>query len=78
MLARRMKRTTVKLPDELHVRLRNEAARREITVSELAREAIAAYLGGRTRRLGAAKAGWGEERDVSERIEEILSREAAP
>ena len=41
-----MKRTTVKLPDELDAKLRHEAERRGITVSELTREAIEDYLGG--------------------------------
>ena len=35
-----MQRTTVKLPDELDARLRHEAQRRGVTVSELTREAI--------------------------------------
>ena len=38
-----MKRTTVKLPDDLDLRLRHEAARRQTTVSALTREAIEAY-----------------------------------
>jgi predicted transcriptional regulator len=75
-----MKRTTVKLPEELDARLRHEAQRRGRTVSELTREAIDAYISGGTvrgkRRLLAAAAGHSGERDVSERIEEILSGEA--
>jgi predicted transcriptional regulator len=68
-----MKRTTVKLPDELDARLRHEADRRQRTVSELTREAIEAYLGGGgRRRLLAAKAGRSGRDDISERIEEIL------
>ncbi|MGH3659026.1 MAG: CopG family transcriptional regulator, partial [Micromonosporaceae bacterium] len=51
-----MKRTTVKLPDEVDARLRHEAARRGMTISELTREAIEIHLGGR-RRLRAAGAG---------------------
>ncbi|MGD0084936.1 MAG: CopG family transcriptional regulator, partial [Acidimicrobiales bacterium] len=42
-----MKRTTVKLPDELDARLRHEAERRDTTVSELTREAIEVLLGAR-------------------------------
>jgi predicted transcriptional regulator len=74
-----MKRTTVKLPDDLDARLRHEAARRGMTVSELTREAIAAHLGHPTgrRRLGAAAAGRSGRPDVSERIEEILATETA-
>lgn len=71
-----MKRTTVKLPDELDARLRHEADRRQRTVSELTREAIEAYLGGGgRRRLLAAKAGRSGRDDISERIEEMLQVE---
>ena len=73
-------RTTVKLPDDLDARLRHEAERRGITVSELTREAIEAHLTGRgrpsRRRLLAAGAGASGRDDISERIEEILGREA--
>jgi hypothetical protein len=73
-----MKRTTVKLPDDLDSRLRHEAARRGMTIAELTREAIEAHLGGRRRqRLLAAGAGRSGRSDVSERIEEILRAEAA-
>ncbi len=70
-----MKRTTVKLPDDLDARLRHEAARRGTTISEVTREAIEAHLGGGRRRLLAAKAGRSGRTDVSERIEEILRQE---
>jgi predicted transcriptional regulator len=71
-----MKRTTVKLPDDLDARLRYEAARRKKTVSELTREAIEAHLGGGgKRRLLAEKAGRSGRDDVSERIEQILQKE---
>jgi predicted transcriptional regulator len=72
-----MKRTTVKLPDELDARLRHEAERRATTVSELTREAIEAHLGvtkGK-RRMMAAAAGRSGHSDISERIEEILRAE---
>jgi len=64
----------VKLPDELDALLRQEAARRGMTVSELTREAIAAHLGGR-RRLLAAGAGNSGRADISERIEELFAAE---
>src|SRR5581483_7192643 len=73
-----MKRTTVKLSDELDARLRHEAQRRGTTVSELTREAIAAHLGGGgkgRRRLLAAGAGRSGRSDVSEQIERILRAE---
>jgi predicted transcriptional regulator len=74
-----MRRTTVKLPDDLDARLRHEAARRKTTISELTREAIEAHLGvGRRRRLLAAGAGRSGQADISERIEEILRAEVAP
>lgn len=73
-----VKRTTVMLDDDVDARLRNEAARRGLTVSQVTREAIEAHvLGGprRGRRLGAAGAGRSGRSDVSERIEEILRLE---
>jgi post-segregation antitoxin (ccd killing protein) len=73
-----VRRTTVKLPDELHARLRLEAKRRGLTISELTREAIEAYLGkSRGRQLLAAGAGGSGRSDVSDRIEEILAKECA-
>ena len=74
-----MRRTTVKLPEDLDARLRHEAERRGITVSELTREAIEAHLGhhpGR-RNLMAAGAGRSGAGDISVRIEEILRTEVA-
>jgi predicted transcriptional regulator len=71
-----MKRTTIKLPDDLDARLRHEAERRGMSVSELSREAIASHLGMADRRtLGAAKAGHSGRADISERIEDILRQE---
>jgi predicted transcriptional regulator len=75
-----MKRTTVKLSDELDSRLRHEAERRGMTVSEITREAIEAHLvvgrheAGR-RRLLATGAGHSGRNDIAERIEEILRQE---
>ena len=71
-----MKRTTVKIPDELDARLRHEARRRGSTISEVTREALEARLvGGRRRRLSGAGAVRSGRRDISERIEEILAAE---
>jgi predicted transcriptional regulator len=68
-----MKRTTVKLPDELDARLRHEARRRGMTISELTREAIETHLGaGARRHLAGAGAGRSGRSDIAERIEEIL------
>lgn len=72
-----MKRTTLKIPETLDARLRHEAQRRGVTISEVSREALEAYLVGPSgRRLGAAKAGRSGRSDISERIEEILAAEA--
>jgi predicted transcriptional regulator len=72
-----MRRTTVKIPEALDARLRHEAERRGVTISDVSREALEAYLIGTPgrRRLGAAKAGRSGLTDVSERIEEILAAE---
>jgi Arc/MetJ-type ribon-helix-helix transcriptional regulator len=73
-----MKRTTVKIPDELDARLRHEARRRGSTISEVTREALEAHLGtGKRRRLMAAGAGRSGEGDIAARIEEILDEEWA-
>lgn len=72
-----VQRTTVKLSDDLDARLRHEAERRGVTVSELTREAIETFLvvpRGK-RRLLAAGAGASGRSDISERIEEILATE---
>lgn len=75
-----MKRTTVKISDELDARLRHEASRVGMTISELTREALEAHLGGAPHRpylRAAAGSGNSGERDLSIRIEEILASEAA-
>lgn len=69
-----MKRTTVKIPDELDGRLRHEARRRGTTISEITREALEAHLGGGgRRRLAGAGEHRGGRPDVSELIEELLA-----
>lgn len=76
MLAYTMKRTTVKIPDELDARLRHEAERRGLTISELTRAALESYLGSPTpgvrRHLLATGSGRSGHSDTSERVEEIL------
>ena len=69
----------MKLPDELDARLRHEAQRRGVTVSELTREAIETHLhaGKGRRRFLAAGAGRSGYSDISERIEEILRSEVS-
>lgn len=79
MLASPMRRTTVKLPDDLDARLRHEAQRRGVTIADVTREALAEHLGAhKRRRLAAAGAGRSGRSDVSARIEEILREEAEP
>lgn len=69
-----MKRTTVMLSDQLDARLRHEAERRGITISELTREAIEAHLGASPRRTFlSAGAGASGYTDTSRRIDEILA-----
>lgn len=64
----------MKLPEDLDAKLRSEAARRSMTVSELTREAIETYLNGGPRRVfagaGAGRSGSG---DVAARAEEIFA-----
>jgi predicted DNA-binding protein len=67
-----MKRTTVKLPDDLDAKLRHEAARRGTTIAEIVREALEAHLSVGRRRLLAAKAGRSGYHDTARRIEELL------
>jgi Arc/MetJ-type ribon-helix-helix transcriptional regulator len=79
MLTYALKRTTVKIPEELDARLRHEAARRGMTISEVTREALTAFLGGTAgagrRDLRAGGAGRSGRSDISERVEEILAAE---
>ena len=76
-----MKRTTVKIPEDLDARLRNEAKRRGATISEVTREALEAHLGtseNASRRrvlLGTGSFNSGDG-TLSERVEEILAMEA--
>ena len=68
----------MKLSDDLDAKLRHEAARRGLTVSELTREAIETHLGATgKRRLLAANAGHSGSGDISTRIEEIIEQELA-
>jgi predicted DNA-binding protein len=70
-----MVRTTVKIPEQLDERLRHEAKRRGVTISDVTRSALEAHLRGGRRRLLAAAAGRSGERDISARIEQIIGAE---
>ena len=64
----------MKLPEDLDAKLRQEAARRGMTVSELTREAIERYLnGGRRRVLKSAGAFRSERGDIASRAEELFA-----
>lgn len=69
----------MKLSDELDMRLRHEAKRRSMTISELTREAIDTHLGHskEKRLLLAASVGHSGHKNISEQIEEILRAEVA-
>jgi Arc/MetJ-type ribon-helix-helix transcriptional regulator len=72
-----MKVTSVWLTDEIHAQLHEEAVRRGMSVSGFVREALEAHLNQRPRQrrlLLAAAAGRSGQHDISERIEDILSR----
>ncbi len=69
-----MKRTTVKVPEELDARLRHEAQRRGTTVSDVTRDALEAYLAP-GRDSSFVKLGRSGRTDVSSRIDEILREE---
>lgn len=68
-----MKRTTVKLPDDLDRRLRDEAKRRGTTISEITREAIETHLGPPGRRLAFVGSFASDRGDLSTRVDEILA-----
>jgi len=72
-----MKRTTVKIPDELDAKLRHEAKRCGLTISDVTREALEAHLGqGRPLLRAAAASGRSGYGNLSRRIEEIIAQEA--
>jgi Arc/MetJ-type ribon-helix-helix transcriptional regulator len=72
-----VKRTTVKLPDDVDREMREEAARRGMTISEFVRESIEARLPRQRGRrvLFAAGAGRSGRSDISERMEELYAEE---
>jgi hypothetical protein len=72
-----MTRTTIALPDELALRLAREARRRDTSVSEIVRRALAQHLGltGRTPRFGFVALGRSGHRHTARDAEAILARE---
>jgi predicted transcriptional regulator len=75
-----MKRTTISLPDALAAALSREARRRRVPVSQIAREAIEARLGGQTgakRQVPFAALGRSGHRNTSRDFDKILEAEWA-
>ncbi|MBA3347932.1 MAG: ribbon-helix-helix protein, CopG family [Actinobacteria bacterium] len=72
-----MKRTTIKISEELDTKLRHIAAQRDGTLSEVIREALEFYANGdgKRRRFLSAGAGAGDGNPVASRVEEILAEE---
>ena len=72
-----MRRTTISIPEELALAAEREARRRSTSVSEVAREALAAHLGlaGERRPLPFANLGRSGSRDTARRMEELMARE---
>ena len=70
-----MKRTTISLPEEVALLAEREARRRGVSVSEVAREALAEHLGisgGAPRRLAFAKLGRSAHSNTSARVDALL------
>ena len=73
-----MKRTTISLTDELAVLLEREARRRGVSVSEVARQALATHFGpsgDQPRKLPFAALGKSGYRHTARDFEEILAEE---
>jgi Arc/MetJ-type ribon-helix-helix transcriptional regulator len=73
-----MKRTTVSLPDDLASALAREAQRRNRSVSEITRDALAKHLGlaaGEPRAVPFAGVGRSGHRTTARDMEELLARE---
>jgi len=73
-----MKRTTISLPDDLAQSLTREARRRDISTSELTREALQAHLGlqpGHPRTLAFAALGHSGQQSTARDMESLLEQE---
>lgn len=73
-----MKRTTISLPDDLAQSLGREARRRDISASELTREALQAHLGlqpGQPRSLPFAAIGRSGHASTARDMEKLLEHE---
>ena len=76
-----MKRTTVSLPEEIAMLAAREARRRGVSISEVARQALAEYLGvasvanGAPRTIPFAAIGASGQRHTSRDFDRTLARE---
>ena len=74
-----MKRTTIKISEELDTKLRHIAAQRDGTLPEVIREALELYANGRARHSAtvSVRGGWREPvaANIASRVEEILAEE---
>jgi Arc/MetJ-type ribon-helix-helix transcriptional regulator len=72
-----MKRTTISLPDDLAQSLSREARRRDVSASELTREALQAHLGLQPgpRKLSFAALGRSGSANTARDMEELLEHE---
>ena len=71
-----MKRTTISLPDDVALLAEREARRRGVSLSEVARDALAQHLGldrPAPRPLPFAKLGRSAHTDTSARVDELLA-----
>jgi predicted DNA-binding protein len=67
-----VKRTTIKISDELDAQLRAEARRRGLTLSALTREVLEQHVAHTDGRLSFAKVGRSGHTDTARRADEIL------
>ncbi|MBI2755529.1 MAG: CopG family transcriptional regulator [Chloroflexi bacterium] len=76
-----MKRTTISLPEDIDALVHQEARRREISVSEVAREALRAHLGlgdgHSVPYLAFVGLGRSGHHDTGEHFEEVFGAELA-
>lgn len=73
-----MKRTTISLPDDLAQSLQREARRRDVSTSELTRQALQAHLGltpGQARTVPFAAIGRSGHADTARNMEDLLEHE---
>jgi len=73
-----MKRTTVSLPDDLAAALVREARRRNLSASEVTRDALAKHLGlgaGESREVPFAAIGRSGHHNTARDMEALLARE---